>query len=177
MTLQVSWRKIVTLSHQVLWICCVGVITVWSPLSFLVRLATVFLQYLNKLSTGNQFCRKCFYAICSFRLCQRFLPFLMKCIWRDSVRYTCIEKLYIPVCWAKFSRGWFYSGSFLFFHEMNVNLLYRLTVTLFDIAHPVSSLDADNIPQFIILKSFFNVKFSDLYSHIEVCGSLFWLPL
>lgn len=89
----------------------------------------------------------------------------MKCIWRDSVRYTCIEKLYIPVCWAKFSRGWFYSGSFLFFHEMNVNLLYRLTVTLFDIAHPVSSLDADNIPQFIILKSFFNVKFSDLYSH------------
>lgn len=60
---------------------------------------------------------------------------------------------------------------------MNVNLLCRLTVTLFDIAHPVSSLDADNIPQFIILKSFFNVKFSDLYSHIEVCGSLFWLPL
>lgn len=56
---------------------------------------------------------------------------------------------------------------------MNVNLLYRLTVTLFDIAHPVSSLDADNRPQFIILKSFFNVKFSDLYSHIEVCGSLF----
>lgn len=42
---------------------------------------------------------------------------------------------------------------------MNVNLLCRLTVTLFDIAHPVSSLDADNIPQFIILKSFFNVNF------------------
>ena len=57
-----------------------------------------------------------------------------------------LQKLYIPVCWAKFSRGWFYSGSFLFFHEMNVNLLYRLTVTLFDIAHPVSSLDADIIP-------------------------------
>ena len=72
----------------------------------------------------------------------------MKCIWRDSVRYTCIEKFYIPVCWAKFSRGWFYCDSFLFFHEMNVNLLCRLTVTLFDIAHPVSSLDADNIPYY-----------------------------
>lgn len=62
---------------------------------------------------------------------------------------------------------------------MNVNLLCRLTVTLFDIAHPVSSLDADNIPQFIILLFILLlfVKFSDLYSHIEVCGSLFWLPL